>query len=133
MGYVPRTAYCPTVAVRQSVRELPLRTISSILGILLVIVSSSPLPGSGSICESTRSLQAARSNAPVSQRVFWVIFEGMVAAALLAGRRAWSALQAARSRPACPYAIVPLAGLLNALNPRHDKRTSLDRVDPSGN
>ena len=46
-------------------------------------------------------------NAPVSQRVFWVIFEGLVAAALLLGG-GLVALQAASVSTGLPFAIVLL-------------------------
>ncbi|MGY6567378.1 MAG: BCCT family transporter, partial [Salinarimonas sp.] len=46
-------------------------------------------------------------NAPVSQRVFWVIFEGVVAAVLLIGG-GLVALQAASVSTGLPFAIVLL-------------------------
>lgn len=46
-------------------------------------------------------------NAPVSQRVFWCIFEGLVAIALLVGG-GLAALQAATVSTGLPFAIVLL-------------------------
>src|SRR6056297_2589805 len=62
--------------------ELPLATITSVIGIILVIVFFVTSSDSGSLVIDTITA-GGKVDAPVSQRVFWCIFEGAVAIVLL--------------------------------------------------
>ena len=64
--------------------ELPLTAITSFVGIVLVIVFFVTSSDSGSLVIDTITA-GGKVNAPVPQRVFWVISEGVVAIALLLG------------------------------------------------
>ena len=64
--------------------ELPLASITSFIGIVLVIVFFVTSSDSGSLVIDTITA-GGKVDAPVSQRVFWCIFEGAVAIALLIG------------------------------------------------
>ena len=63
---------------------LPLASITSFIGIVLVIVFFVTSSDSGSLVIDTITA-GGKVNAPVPQRIFWCIFEGAVAIALLIG------------------------------------------------
>jgi BCCT family betaine/carnitine transporter len=63
---------------------LPLASITSFIGIILVIVFFVTSSDSGSLVIDTITA-GGKVDAPVPQRVFWCIFEGAVAIALLIG------------------------------------------------
>ena len=87
---------------------LPLASITSLLGIVLVIVFFVTSSDSGSLVIDTITA-GGKLNAPVAQRIFWAIFEGLVAIALLLGG-GLAALQAAAVSTGLPFAIVLLLG-----------------------
>ena len=85
---------------------LPLASISSFIGIVLVIVFFVTSSDSGSLVIDTITA-GGKIDAPAAQRVFWAIFEGLVAIVLLlAGGLA--ALQAAAITTGIPFSIVLL-------------------------
>ncbi|QDY68645.1 BCCT family transporter [Qingshengfaniella alkalisoli] len=86
--------------------ELPLTQITSFIGILLVIVFFVTSSDSGSLVIDTITA-GGKVNAPVPQRVFWAIFEGLVAIALLLGG-GLGALQAMAVSTGFPFAILLL-------------------------
>ncbi len=63
---------------------MPLASITSFIGIVLVIVFFVTSSDSGSLVIDTITA-GGKIDAPVSQRVFWCIFEGLVAIVLLIG------------------------------------------------
>ncbi len=63
---------------------LPLASVTSFIGIVLVIVFFVTSSDSGSLVIDTITA-GGKVDAPVAQRVFWCIFEGAVAIALLVG------------------------------------------------
>ncbi|WP_022727765.1 BCCT family transporter [Fodinicurvata sediminis] len=87
---------------------LPLATITSIVGVVLVIVFFVTSSDSGSLVIDTITA-GGKVNAPVSQRVFWCTFEGLVAIALLIGG-GLGALQAAAVSTGLPFTVVLLLG-----------------------
>lgn len=86
--------------------QLPLHAITSFLGIVLVIVFFVTSSDSGSLVIDTITA-GGKIDAPVSQRVFWCTFEGLVAIALLLGGGLGS-LQAMAVSTGFPFAIVLL-------------------------
>ena len=85
---------------------LPLAAISSFIGIVLVVVFFVTSSDYGSLVIDTLTA-GGKVDAPVPQRVFWAIFEGLVAIVLLlAGGLA--ALQAAAITTGIPFALVLL-------------------------
>lgn len=68
----------------QMLGELPLASITSFIGIVLVIVFFVTSSDSGSLVIDTITA-GGKVDAPAPQRVFWCIFEGAVAIALLLG------------------------------------------------
>jgi len=86
--------------------SLPLTAITSFIGIVLVIVFFVTSSDSGSLVIDTITA-GGKIDAPVSQRVFWATFEGLVAIALLLGG-GLAALQAAAVSTGFPFTIVLL-------------------------
>ncbi|MGI3211318.1 BCCT family transporter [Roseovarius tibetensis] len=86
--------------------QLPLATITSTIGIILVIVFFVTSSDSGSLVIDTITA-GGKVDAPVSQRVFWCIFEGAVAIALLIGG-GLASLQAAVISTGLPFTLVLL-------------------------
>ncbi|GAA0283634.1 BCCT family transporter [Rhodovulum strictum] len=98
--------------------RLPLTAITSFVGIVLVLVFFITSSDSGSLVIDTIAA-GGKINAPVVQRVFWAIVEGLVAIALLLGG-GLIALQAMAVSTGLPFMLVLLAacyaiirGLLN--------------------
>ena len=89
--------------------SLPFSTITSFLGIVLVLVFFVTSSDSGSLVIDTITA-GGKTDAPVSQRVFWCTFEGLVAATLLlvGGSGALNALQAMAVSTGFPFTIVLL-------------------------
>jgi len=86
--------------------HLPLTGLTSLVGIVLVVVFFVTSSDSGSLVIDTISA-GGKVNAPVPQRVFWASFEGLVAIALLLGG-GLVALQAMAVSTGFPFAIVLL-------------------------
>ena len=86
--------------------QLPLAGITSFVGIVLVIVFFVTSSDSASLVIDTITA-GGKVDAPLAQRVFWCIFEGMVAIALLLGG-GLGALQAASVSTGLPFAAVLL-------------------------
>ena len=88
--------------------DLPLAGITSFVGIVLVIVFFVTSSDSGSLVIDTITA-GGKVDAPLSQRVFWATFEGLVAIALLLGG-GLGALQGAAVSTGLPFAVVLLLG-----------------------
>lgn len=93
----------------EMLKPLPLSGITSLLGIILVLVFFVTSSDSGSLVIDTITA-GGKTDAPVSQRVFWCTFEGVVAATLLlvGGSEALNALQAMAVSTGFPFTIVLL-------------------------
>jgi len=104
----------------EMLQHLPLAQVTSLLGIVLVIVFFVTSSDSGSLVIDTITA-GGKTDAPVAQRVFWATFEGLVAAVLLivGGSSALSALQAMAVSTGFPFTIVLIVmcvGLWMGLN-----------------
>ncbi len=86
--------------------ELPLTTIASFLGIILVTFFFVTSSDSGSLVIDHLT-SGGKLDSPVPQRVFWAIMEGLCAAVLLIGG-GLGALQTASITTGLPFAIVLL-------------------------
>ena len=86
---------------------LPLTTITSIVGIVLVIVFFVTSSDSGSLVIDTITA-GGKIDAPVPQRVFWCIFEGAVAIVLLLSAGGLGSLQSMVISTGLPFTIVLL-------------------------
>ncbi|WP_193140733.1 MULTISPECIES: BCCT family transporter [unclassified Meridianimarinicoccus] len=86
--------------------ELPLSSITSFIGIILVVVFFVTSSDSGSLVIDTITA-GGKIDAPVPQRVFWCIFEGAVAIVLLIGG-GLAALQAMVISTGLPFTVILL-------------------------
>ncbi|WP_299813273.1 BCCT family transporter [uncultured Jannaschia sp.] len=87
--------------------ELPLATLTSLIGIILVIVFFVTSSDSGSLVIDTITA-GGKIDAPVPQRVFWCIFEGAVAMVLLLSASGLGALQSMVISTGLPFTVVLL-------------------------
>jgi BCCT family betaine/carnitine transporter len=96
--------WTPELSLFKMLEPLPLSGILSFIGITLVIVFFTTSSDSGSLVIDTITA-GGKTDAPVAQRVFWCILEGLVAATLLLGGGLGS-LQAAAIATGFPFALV---------------------------
>lgn len=87
--------------------ELPLTQITSFIGIVLVIVFFVTSSDSGSLVIDTITA-GGKVDAPVTQRVFWCVFEGAVAIVLLLSAGGLASLQSMVISTGLPFTIVLL-------------------------
>ncbi|WP_102107388.1 BCCT family transporter [Oceaniglobus roseus] len=100
-------SYSPELSLFGMLADLPLASITSVLGIVLVIVFFVTSSDSGSLVIDTITA-GGKVDAPVPQRVFWCVFEGAVAITLLLGG-GLASLQAMVISTGLPFTIVLLA------------------------
>ncbi len=94
------------VQLFEMLSQLPLATITSLIGIVLVIVFFVTSSDSGSLVIDTIT-SGGKVDGPLPQRVFWCVFEGLVAIALLLGG-GLAALQAMAVATGFPFTFVLL-------------------------
>ncbi|SOB95860.1 BCCT family transporter [Stappia indica] len=99
-------SYSPELSLFAMLEGLPLSSITSTIGIVLVIVFFVTSSDSGSLVIDTITA-GGKVDAPVPQRVFWCTFEGLVAIVLLIGGGLGS-LQAMVISTGLPFTIVLL-------------------------
>ena len=87
--------------------HLPLTGITSVIGIVLVIVFFVTSSDSGSLVIDTITA-GGKVDAPVPQRVFWCVFEGAVAIVLLLSAGGLSSLQSMVISTGLPFTVVLL-------------------------
>ena len=98
--------YHPELSLFAMLESLPLASITSVIGIVLVIVFFVTSSDSGSLVIDTITA-GGKIDAPLPQRVFWCTFEGLVAIALLIGG-GLGALQAMVISTGLPFTIILL-------------------------
>ncbi len=98
--------WTPELSLFAMLEPLPLASITSFLGIVLVTVFFVTSSDSGSLVIDSITA-GGKVDAPVAQRAFWAVFEGLVAIALLVGG-GLAALQAASVTTGFPFALVLL-------------------------
>ncbi|MBL4841627.1 MAG: BCCT family transporter, partial [Thalassospira sp.] len=86
---------------------LPLASITSFIGIVLVIVFFVTSSDSGSLVIDTIAA-GGKVDAPMPQRVFWCVFEGLVAIVLLLSAGGLKSLQSMVISTGLPFTIVLL-------------------------
>ncbi len=84
---------------------MPLATVTSIIGIVLVIVFFVTSSDSGSLVIDTVTA-GGKVDAPVPQRVFWCVFEGAVAIVLLLSSGGLASLQSMVISTGLPFAVI---------------------------
>ena len=99
-------SYVPELSLFAMLEGLPLASITSVIGIVLVIVFFVTSSDSGSLVIDTITA-GGKVDAPLPQRVFWCTFEGAVAIVLLIGG-GLGALQAMVISTGLPFTLVLL-------------------------
>jgi len=113
-----------SLAMFQMFANLPLTGIISFIGIVLVLVFFVTSSDSGSLVVDSITA-GGKTDAPTVQRVFWVIMEGAIAAALIfgGGEDALGAIQASAISAGLPFTAILLImtwGLLKGLT--HERK-----------
>ena len=103
----------PELALFRMLEVMPLSGVTSCIGIVLVVVFFVTSSDSGSLVIDTITA-GGKLDAPVAQRVFWCVSEGLVAIALLLGG-GLVALQTAALATGFPFALVMIANVLQHL------------------
>ncbi|WP_367715560.1 BCCT family transporter [Nitratireductor sp. GISD-1A_MAKvit] len=114
--------YVPELSLFAMLADLPLAGISSLIGIVLVIVFFVTSSDSGSLVIDTITA-GGKIDAPVAQRVFWALFEGLVAIVLLLGG-GLAALQAGAIATGFPFAILLMVMLYATYKALRQERES---------
>jgi BCCT family betaine/carnitine transporter len=112
--------WTPELSLYLMAEQLPLTSLVSFTGMVLVIVFFITSSDSGSLVIDTITA-GGKLNAPVIQRVFWCIFEGLVAITLLLGG-GLAALQSAALATGFPFAIVLMAACVGLFMGLHQER-----------
>ena len=97
----------PEIALFMLLETLPLANVTSFIGLVLVVVFFVTSSDSGSLVIDTITA-GGKLDAPVIQRVFWCVLEGLVAIALLLGGGLVAA-QAATLAAGLPFVLVLVA------------------------
>jgi len=106
-GYTAAQEADLPVQLFKMLEELPLAGLTSIIGIVLVVVFFVTSSDSGSLVIDTIT-SGGKVDAPAAQRVFWACFEGAVAIVLLLGG-GLAALQSMVISTGLPFTLVLLA------------------------
>jgi len=98
-----------SLAMFQMLENLPFHEITSFLAIVLVLVFFITSSDSGSLVIDSITA-GGKIDAPVPQRIFWALIEGLIAGTLLfvGGKEALQALQAGAISTGLPFTIVLL-------------------------
>jgi betaine/carnitine transporter, BCCT family len=99
-------SYSPELSLFGMLNELPFTKTASTIAILLALVFFVTSSDSGSLVVDTITA-GGKIDAPVPQRIFWCIVEGLIAIVLLIGG-GLSALQAGVTATGVPFAILML-------------------------
>ncbi|TPE53987.1 BCCT family transporter [Maribrevibacterium harenarium] len=98
-----------SLAMFQMFEQLPLTSLISFVGIVLVLVFFVTSSDSGSLVIDGITA-GGKTDAPMAQRVFWAVLEGIIAVALLigGGAEALTAIQAAAITIGLPFTLLML-------------------------
>ncbi|OZB12716.1 MAG: glycine/betaine ABC transporter [Marinobacter sp. 34-60-7] len=118
-----------SLAMFQMFANLPLTEIISFVAIILVLVFFVTSSDSGSLVIDSITA-GGKTDAPTAQRVFWVVMESAIAAALIfgGGADALGAIQAVAISAGLPFTVILLImtwGLLKGLS--HERKLLLAR------
>ena len=99
--------YKPEIALFRFLDQLPFYSIIAPLSLVLIVVFFVTSSDSGSLVIDTITA-GGKMDAPVVQRIFWCVLEGLVAIALLLGG-GLNALQGAAVSTGIPFTVIVLA------------------------
>ena len=115
-----------SLAMFHMLQNLPLASITSFLGIVLVLVFFVTSSDSGSLVIDSITA-GGKMDAPKPQRVFWATLEGVIASTLLfgGGAQALQALQAGAISVGLPFTVVLLIMCFSLYKGLHAERRSM--------
>jgi BCCT family betaine/carnitine transporter len=98
-----------SLATFQMLESLPFSGLTTVVGVILVLVFFVTSSDSGSLVIDGITA-GGKHDAPVPQRIFWATMQGLLAAALLygGGKQALSALQAGTVIAGIPFTLILL-------------------------
>jgi BCCT family betaine/carnitine transporter len=98
-----------SLATFQMLENLPFSQITTLVGVVLVLIFFVTSSDSGSLVIDGITA-GGKHDAPVPQRIFWATMEGLLAGALLfgGGQKALAALQAGTVAAGIPFTLVLL-------------------------
>ena len=100
------TNWQPELALFKMLEQLPMANVLSFVGIVLVVIFFVTSSDSGSLVIDTITA-GGKMEPPVGQRIFWAVFEGLVAITLMLGG-GLASLQAAAIATGFPFTLVLL-------------------------
>ncbi|MGE4326679.1 MAG: BCCT family transporter [Pseudodonghicola sp.] len=106
-GYTAATEAALPLQLFAMLNALPMSQITSLVGIVLVIVFFVTSSDSGSLVIDTIT-SGGKVDAPVAQRVFWCLFEGVIAIVLLLSAGGLKSLQSMVISTGLPFTVVLL-------------------------
>jgi BCCT family betaine/carnitine transporter len=117
-----------SLATFQMLENLPFNELTTLIGVVLVLVFFITSSDSGSLVIDGITA-GGKHDAPVPQRIFWATMEGLLAAALLygGGQQALAALQAGTVAAGIPFTLILLVvcfSLYKGLNAHLRESTS---------
>ncbi|SBS32179.1 Glycine betaine transporter OpuD [Marinomonas aquimarina] len=115
--------WTPELSLFVMLKELPFATLSSAMGIILVLVFFITSSDSGSLVVDT-ICSGGIQETPTMQRLFWCMFEGLIAIALLLGGGLGS-LQALAIATGFPFAILCVLMCYSILRGLQDEKRLL--------
>jgi BCCT family betaine/carnitine transporter len=109
VGTLPQGITDVSLVLFQVLENLPFTQISSLVGVVLLVVFFVTSSDSGSLVIDSITA-GGKTHAPKVQRVFWAVLQGLVAIVLLigGGSAALSSLQAATIAAGLPFAVILL-------------------------
>ena len=129
VGSLPDGIEDISLVLFQTLENLPFSGISSFVAILLLFVFFVTSSDSGSLVIDIITA-GGKLNAPVPQRIFWAVMEGLVAIVLLigGGSVALTALQSGAISVGLPFSFVLLLACLSLTLGLRDERRVMDEL-----
>ncbi|MGM0564956.1 MAG: BCCT family transporter [Pseudomonadota bacterium] len=115
------------MALFEMFKQLPFTEIIAFIAIVLVLIFFVTSSDSGSLVIDSITA-GGKLDAPVSQRIFWAVMEGLIAGALLfgGGDDALKALQSGSVATGLPFAVVLLVMCFSLYKGLHHERLLID-------
>ncbi|MEM7740459.1 MAG: BCCT family transporter [Pseudomonadota bacterium] len=130
IGSLPDGITDVSLVLFHTLENLPFPRVSAFFAIVLLIIFFVTSSDSGSLVIDSITA-GGKLDAPVPQRVFWAMMEGLVAIVLLVGggSAALSALQAGTIAAGLPFAFVVLLACVSLVMGLKDEKHILDDAD----
>jgi BCCT family betaine/carnitine transporter len=120
-----------SLAMFQMFEHLPMSSVISFIGIILVLVFFITSSDSGSLVVDSITA-GGKTNAPVSQRIFWVLMVGCIAVTLLivGGSAALKSLQAGAVSAGLPFTVVLVIMCISLMKALYNEHRQIQGLKP---